>query len=52
MLVSIGESLSDVASFEDGDLGEDEDDEETEQGNTNEDDEPGRVMGTIISMVH
>jgi hypothetical protein len=46
MLVAIGDSLSDLASSDDGEDGEDEDDEETEQGNLSED-EPGWVMGTI-----
>jgi len=47
MLVAIGDSLSDLASSDDGDDGEDEDDEETEQGKLSDDDEPGWVMGTI-----
>jgi len=46
MLVAIGDSLSDLASSDDGEDGEEEDDEETEQGNLSEDDEPGWVMGT------
>jgi len=49
--VAIGESLSDLASFDDGENGEDEDCEETEQGELSEDDEPGWVMGTITKMV-
>jgi hypothetical protein len=48
MLVPIGESLSDFASSDDWEDGEDEDAEETEQGKLSEDDEPGWVMGTII----
>jgi len=32
MLIAIGDSLSDLASSDDGEDGEDEDDEETEQG--------------------
>jgi hypothetical protein len=47
MLVAIGDSLSDLASSDDGEDGEDEDDNETVQGNLSEDDEPGWVMGTI-----
>jgi len=47
MLVAIRDSLSDLASSDDGEDGEDEDDEETEQGKLSEDDEPGWVMGTI-----
>jgi len=51
MLVAIADSLSDLASSDDGEDGEDEDDEETEQGKLSEDDEPGWVMGTITKMV-
>jgi len=51
MLVPIGDSLSDLASSDDGEDGEDEDDEETEQGNLSKDDEPGWVMGTITKTV-
>jgi len=51
MLVAIGDSLSDLASSDDGKDGEDEDDEETEQGELSEDDEPSWVMGTIIKTV-
>jgi len=51
MLVAIGDSLSDLASSDDGEDGEDEDDEETEQGNLSEDDEPGWVTGTITKTV-
>jgi len=47
MLVAIGDSLSDIASTNDGEDGEDKDDEETEQGKLSEDDKPGWVMGTI-----
>jgi len=47
IVVSIGESLSDCASSNDGEDGEDEDDEEREQGKLSEDDEPGWVMDTI-----
>jgi len=45
MLVAIGDSLSDLASPDDGD------DEETEQGKLSEEDEPGWVMGTIAKTV-
>jgi len=51
MLVAIGDSLSDLASSDDGEDGEDEDHEETEQGKLSEDDEPGWVMGTITKTV-
>jgi len=51
MLVAIRDSLSDLASSDNGEDGDDEDDEETEQGNLSEDDEPGWVMGTITNTV-
>jgi hypothetical protein len=51
MLVAIGASLSDHASSDNGEDGEKQDDEKTEQGNLSEDDEPGWVMGTINTMV-
>jgi len=51
MLIAIGDSLSDLASSDDGEDGEDEDDEETEKGKMSEDDEPGWVMGTITETV-
>jgi len=51
MLVAIGDSLSDLASSDDGEDGEDEDDEETEQGKLSDNDEPGWVMGTITKTV-
>jgi len=47
MMVTIGDSLSDLAPSDNGEDGEDEDDEGTEQGQLSEDDEPGWVMGTI-----
>jgi len=50
MLVAIGDSLSDHASSDNGEDGEDED-EEIEQGKLSEDDEPGWVMGTITKTV-
>jgi hypothetical protein len=51
MLVAIGDSLSDLASSDDGEDGEDEADEEIEQGKLSEDDEPSWVMGTINKTV-
>ena len=51
MIVAIGDSLSDIASSNDGVDGEDEDDEETEQSQLSEDDEPSWVMGTITKTV-
>jgi len=51
MLVALGDSLSDLASSDDGEDGEDEDEEETEQGKLGEDDEPGWVMGKITKTV-
>jgi len=51
MLVAIGESLSHLASSDDGQDGEDEDDEETEQGKLSDDDELSWVMGTITKTV-
>jgi len=50
MLIAIRDSLSDLASSDDGEDGEDEDDKETEKGKLSEDDEPGWVMGTITKM--
>jgi len=50
MLVAIGDCLSDLASSDDWEDGEDEDDEETVQGKLSEDDEPSLVMGTITKM--
>jgi len=51
MMVAIGDSLSDLASSDDGEDGEDEDDAETEQGQMSDDDEPSWVMGRITKMV-
>jgi len=51
MMSSFGDSLSDIASSNDGENGEVEDDEEREQGQLSKDDEPGWVMGTISKMV-
>ena len=50
MMAAIGDSLSDLASSDDGQDGEDED-AETEQGKLSEDNEPGWVMGTITKTV-
>jgi len=51
MFVGIRDSLSDVASSNDRETWEDEDDEETEQGKLSEDDKLGWEMGTITTMV-
>jgi len=50
-LVAIGDSLSDLASSDDGDDVEDENDEETEQGKLSDDDEPGWLMGIPTNTV-
>jgi len=50
-MVAIGDSLSDLASSDDGEDGEDEEDEQTAEGRLSEDDKPGWVMGTITKMV-
>jgi len=49
MLNAIEDSLSDLASSDDGENGDDEDDHQEDPvgGNLSEDDEPGWVMGTI-----
>ena len=51
MKVATGDSLSDLASSEDGEDGNDEDDEERELGKLSKDDKPGWAMGTISKMV-
>ena len=53
MLNASRDSLRDLASSEDEENGEDEDDDEedTELGKVSEDDETGWVMGTISKMV-
>jgi len=51
MRVAIRDSLSVLASSNEGEDGEVEDDEETEQGKLSEDDEPGWVMDTITKTV-
>jgi len=50
-MVAIADSVSDLASSDNGENGEEEDDEETEQGKMSEDDKPGWVMGTISRTV-
>jgi hypothetical protein len=50
MMVAIRDSLSDLASSDNGEDGEEED-EETEQGQLSEDDEPSWVMSTITKTV-
>jgi hypothetical protein len=50
MMATIGDSLSDLASSNDVEDGDDEDDE-TEQGKLSKDDEPGWVIGTISKTV-
>jgi len=50
MMAAIRDSLSDLASSDNGEDGEDED-EETELGKLSEDDERGWVMGTISKTV-
>jgi len=47
MNVALRDSLSDIASSDNGQDGEHEDDQETEQSKLSEDDEPGWVMGTV-----
>jgi len=51
LMVPIRDSLSDLASSNDQEDGEDEDDYQTEQGKLSGDDEPGWVMGTITNTV-
>jgi len=51
MMVAVGESLTDLASSINGEDGEDEDDEGTEQGKLSEDEEPSGVMDTIIKTI-
>jgi hypothetical protein len=51
MIVAIGDSLSDLASSDDGEDWNVEDDEEREQGKLSEEDKPGWVMGTITKTV-
>jgi hypothetical protein len=51
MLVSIRDSLSDLASSNNGEDGEDDNDTGTEQGNLSEDDEPSWLMRMITKTV-
>ena len=51
MMVPIEDSLSNIACSDNGEDGEHDDDEATEQGQLSEDDEPGWVMGTISQTV-
>jgi hypothetical protein len=53
MLNAIRDSLSDLASSEDEEAGEDDhyDEADTGHGKLSNDDEPGWVMGTISKMV-
>ena len=51
MLIAIGDSLSNIASSDDGEDGEYEDDEQTEQRQLSEDDKPGWVMDTFTKTV-
>jgi len=51
IMVAFGDSLSDLASSNDSEDGEDENDEVTEQGKLSGDDAPGWVMCTITNMV-
>jgi hypothetical protein len=53
MLNAIGDSLSNLASSDDEQVGEDEEDDEvgTKLGKLSDDDEPGWVMGTISKTV-
>ena len=51
LLAATGHGLSDLASSDNGEDRQDEDDEETERGKLSEDDEPGWVMGTITKTV-
>jgi hypothetical protein len=51
MMVAVRDSLSDIASSNNGDDGKDENDEEPEKDKLSEHDEPGWVMGTISKTV-
>jgi len=53
MLNATGDSLSDLVSSDDEEVGEDKDDDEqdTGHGKLSDDDEPGWVMGTITKTV-
>jgi hypothetical protein len=51
MMVIMGDCLSDLASSDDTNDGEDKDEEETEQGQQSEDEQPSRMMGTVTQTV-
>jgi len=51
MMIAIGDSLSDLASSDDGEDVEHDDDDETEQAKLSDDDKSGWVMGTITKTV-
>ena len=51
MMVAIRDSMSDIASSDDGQDGDAEDDDETEKGQLRQDDEPGWVLATITQTV-
>jgi len=51
MMLAIWHSLSDIASSDDWEDGEDDDDQDTDQGQLIEDGQPGWVMGTITKTV-
>jgi hypothetical protein len=51
MLFAIGDSVSDVASSDDGEDGEDKNDEKHQQGKLSEDDQPCWLRGTITTTV-
>jgi hypothetical protein len=51
MMVIMTESLSGVGCSDDGEDGENDDDEETQQGKLSEDDKPGWVMGRFTKTV-
>jgi len=51
MVSGIGDSLSDLASFDDGKDGQDEDGQAMELGTLSDDDEPGWVVSTIPTVV-
>jgi hypothetical protein len=51
MLIANGDSLSHLASSDNGEDGEYDGDKDTEQGKLSEDDKPGWIMGTITKTV-
>jgi len=51
MMVAMGDSVSDLATSDNAEDGEDEDDEETELGQPSDDDEAGWMTGTIMKTV-